>query len=100
MIENIRDIKSIYHYNSCYELLNENTDRDFWEENDFNDDDICFLQHFDDFEGYTYYIINYEYVIVTICEDVEGEVITLEKFISETLKLLEEDREEREENEE
>lgn len=90
MIETIKDIKSICSYNSCYELLDENTLREFWE--DFDEDDICFLRHFDDFEGYTYYVINYDYVLVACCEDVCGDVMTLDDFIRETLGLLEEDR--------
>lgn len=94
MIETIKDIKSICHYNSCYELLDENTHRKFWE--DFDEDDICFLRHFDDFEGYTYYVINYDYVLMACCEDVCGDVMTLDDFIRETLKLLEADREDRE----
>ena len=97
MIETIKDIKSIYHYSSCYELLDENTDREFWEAHDFDEDDICFLRHFDDFEGYVYYVINYEYVLITLCEDVSGDVMTLDEFINATLRALEYDRKEREE---
>lgn len=99
MIETIKEIKSIEHYMSAYEAIDENTDKEFWDKNNFNDDDICFLKHFDDYEYCSYYVINYEYVMVAQCGDIEGDIMTMEEFINETMRLLNEDREEREDGE-
>ena len=96
MIGKIKEITNIDHYNSAYELIDENCDREFWEANDFDEDDLCFLRHFDDFEGYTYYIFNYEYVLATISGDPCGnDMITLDEFVEITMQLLREDRENR-----
>lgn len=96
MIKSIKEIQSIESYNSAYEALKENTDPAFFEEHNIDDDDICFLSHFDDWDGYAYYVINYDYVLITLSGDVEGNMLTLEEFSNELLKLLEEDRRERE----
>lgn len=96
MIDKIKEITNIDHYNSAYELINENCDREFWEANDFDADDLCFLQHFDDWEGYTYYVFNYEYVLTTISGDPCGnDMLTLDEFVETTMQLLREDRENR-----
>ena len=89
----IEDIKSISAYNSAYRLLDENTTSDFWK--DFDEEDICFLEHFDDFEGYQYFVINYDYVLTTICEDVIGNAMSMDEFIDSVMELLKEDRENR-----
>lgn len=94
MKENLEQIHSIDSYNSLYELLQSEMDKEFWQQ--FSEDDLIFLNHCDDFDYYTYYVFNYDHVSV-----VEGSfvlaVYTMEEFIAETMRMLQEDREEREE---
>ena len=91
MFENITNI---CRYNSAYELLQEFCGLEFWSEIDAEDD--IFLRHFDDFEGFCYYCINGETIIVTdFLGTVIGNPMTFLEFLREIEDQLAADREDR-----
>lgn len=94
MVETIKGLKNISVYSSAYDLLEENMDREFFCQ--FSDDDLSFLRGFDDFEFCTYFLLNYESVIVADSSgSIEGDALTIPEFVSEIMRLLQEYREER-----
>lgn len=97
-------VKSINEYVSAFDVIEEYCDcvslcdgesYIIMDEQISDEDDICFLQHFDDYEAYTYYVINGETVIVTIDSDVSAQFDSMEKFWEAVHALLDEDRENR-----
>ena len=90
----MENIRSIAQYNCAYDVLQEFCGAEFWQEIDSEDD--TFLRHFDDFEGFCYFCVNGESIIVT---DFLGEVISYERdfdaFLCEIEDLLAQDREDR-----
>lgn len=84
-------INYISKYNCAKELLDEFCCMDFWGEMD--DDDICFLNHFDDFEGFGYYCVNAEEIYVT---DFYGDVMysckNFNDFLLYVMEWLNDDR--------
>lgn len=85
-------ITSIVRYSCAYELLQEFCGVEFWQE--LNGDDDNFLRNFDDFEGFCYYSINGETIIVTdFLGDVVGHSMSFESFLREMENLLAQDRE-------
>lgn len=95
MLKELNKMESISKYYSLWEMLEENTMKEWFEENHIDEDDKLFLQHCDDFEGFAYYVINYDYVVVTESDSVIDRV-SLQDFLDETIDRLKEDREERE----
>ena len=91
-IENIRT------FASAYELLEE---YDVIRETGFsaNEDDILFLQNFDNFEVYNYVVINdfKVFVVDALNGDLIGNEMTMGEFWKELIEMLNEDREDREE---
>lgn len=94
MLNTLYKMNSISKYYSLWEMLEENTTKEWFEENHIDEDDKLFLQHCDDFEGFAYYVINYDYIVIT-----DGDYIidraSMQDFLEETLERLQEDREER-----
>ena len=77
-------IKSIACYHSAYDLL------DAVDPSTFPclvDDMTTFFEHFDDFEGLKYYLINNETVLVTESDDVQGDPMTVEEFYQRIVDL-------------
>ena len=89
-IENIRT------FTSAYELLEE---YDVIKETGFSadEDDILFLQNFDNFEGYNYVVINdfKVFVVDSLNGDLIGNEMTMGEFWKELIEMLNEDREDR-----
>ena len=94
MIDSMEKIKTIARYNDAYEVLENFCGMEFWGEIDPDDD--CFLRHFDDFEGMTYYCINEEtFFVVESGWDVIAYFPSFEAFLRNIEDLLASDREER-----
>ena len=88
MIKNISEIKSIKSYWSIYELVKENKVTSFWIDEKLNDDDICFLRHYDDYQEFTYFVVNGDYVMIAVDDDVNGNMILIEEFLTFVENLL------------
>lgn len=90
-------IRKINTFNSAWELIDK---YDVIKETGFSadEDDICFLQHFDDFEAFNYVVFDDFKVVVidAINGDVIGNEMTMGEFWKELIEMLNEDREERE----
>ena len=85
----IGKIESIQHYGSTYELLDEFCDCEVLL--DLSEDERHALQHVDDFEGLTFYVINSETVIV--CETfgtIEGDEMTVDDFTRNAIEYVKE----------
>lgn len=90
----MENITSIAQYNSAYDVLQEFCGIEFWQEIDAEDD--TFLRFFDAFDGYTYYCINGETIILTdFLGDVIGNAQSFLAFLREVEDLLAQDREDR-----
>lgn len=92
MITNISEIESIKKYSSIYELVKENKCTSFWIDGKLDDDDICFLRHYDDYQEFTYFVINWDYVMIAVDDNVNGNLILIEEFLTFVENLLQEDR--------
>lgn len=87
-------IQYISRYNCAKELLDEFCGMDFWGEMD--EDDVCFLEHFDDFEGFSYYAINDGEIYVTdFCGEVLYSCPNFDDFLRHIMEWLADDRKER-----
>ena len=84
----------ISRYDSAREILDEFCGPDFWD--GINDEDECFLDHFDDFEGYAYYAIDNQIVVTMFPGEVIATYDNFNDYLSAVMELLEEDRGERE----
>ena len=86
-------IRKINTFSSAWELIDE---YDVIRETGFSadDDDIRFLQHFDDFEAYQYVVINDWKVLVTdsVNGDLIGNEMTMGEFWKELIEMLNDDR--------
>ena len=89
-------IKNIRTFTSAYDLLEE---YDVIRETGFSagEDDIIFLQNFDNFEGYNYVVINdfKVFVVDVLNGDMIGNEMTMGEFWKELIEMLNEDREDR-----
>lgn len=84
-------ISNISRYDSARELLDEFCGADFWDGMDA--DDICFLNHFDDFEGYTYYAIDGGIYVTDFCGGVMYSCENFNEFLGYVMDWLKDDRE-------
>lgn len=92
MKNRIIDIENMSIFDSAFEVLQECGNLDH---NILDDDDICFLEHFDDFEGYQYVVINdLEYIAVMV-DGYHTNVTAYDQWLEELMELLKEDRENR-----
>ena len=76
----MENIKSIHHYDSAYDLLYDVDPGTF---PCLVDDMTTYFEHFDDFEGMQYFLINDETVLITdggIAGDVIGDPMTVEEL--------------------
>lgn len=98
-------VNSISTFICAYDIIENYLDDNYKKSNDgeitifgesMSDDDVCFLEHFDDFEGYTYYVINSESVVVVLDDGTTcGQFDSMPEFWGTVHALLIEDRENR-----
>ena len=83
-MKKFENVKSISVYNSAYDLL-DSVDPAYFP--CLVDDMTTFFEHFDDFEGLKYYLLNHETIIVTESGDVQGDPMTVEEFYQRIVDL-------------
>lgn len=89
----MQDIKTINYYSSSYDVISENFGYDVFEE--LTDDEKLFLQCADDYESFSFHVINNE--LVYVCDSISGDIIgspvTLEDFKDNLFKYAREEAE-------
>lgn len=103
MEKKLTDIKKISTYESAWNVLEnygdgetENCIQQNPEAFGFSEDDIIFLQHFDDWEYLQYMVIDDNLIMVRDMDDMIVFCNTYTEWYKHVMEMLQEDREERE----
>ena len=100
MERKLKDVKEIVTYDCAWNVLENygdgETEKRFPEEFNFSDDDIIFLQSFDDYEYLQYMIVDSDhFVLIRNMDDRIICAMPYTEFYAETMRMLDEDRENR-----
>lgn len=91
---NLKTVKNIQRFDSTFDVLENygNGEKNSTIKNmNFNEDEILFLRHCDDWESFEYLVFNDKYImVVDSCNgDAISPVITLKEFWQETMEYME-----------